>query len=58
MVLEDMSCFIKPDGRFYWLLLLLQETELLKESADNGSKYNYQRTKDGYLKIGKLLILI
>ncbi|XP_019389923.1 PREDICTED: alpha-1,3-mannosyl-glycoprotein 4-beta-N-acetylglucosaminyltransferase-like protein MGAT4D [Crocodylus porosus] len=28
------------------------ETELLKKSADNGSKYNYQRTKDGYLKIG------
>uniref|UniRef100_A0A7M4EM08 MGAT4 family member D n=1 Tax=Crocodylus porosus TaxID=8502 RepID=A0A7M4EM08_CROPO len=22
------------------------------DSADNGSKYNYQRTKDGYLKIG------
>lgn len=35
------------------LFYFLQEM-LRKELVDNGSKFNYPATKDGYLKIGKL----
>lgn len=56
-----MNCrkiyFIKPGWDFY-SFVLLQETELLKDAVGNGGKVNDQTTKDGYLKIGKLLTII
>jgi len=39
-------------GDFFFLSFFLQEM-LRKELVDNGSKFNYPATKDGYLKIGK-----